>query len=680
MFDMRTLTPEQQTAATYDAGHLLIVAGAGTGKTTTLTARLTHLLRSGVPPERILMLTFSRRAAAELLSRAEQMTGESTANTWGGTFHAVANRMLRRHGRAIGLEPSFTVLDQTDTADLLALVRKELEGPAEEDQSEAPFRRRARKQTLADILSRCVNTASPLSHVLRTTFPWCADEKAEIRAAFEAYTARKRERQILDFDDLLLFWNALLKVPDVARILQSQFDHILVDEYQDTNPLQADVLEAMAGGGATLTAVGDDAQAIYSFRAATHRNIMEFPARFGSEVVMLQRNHRSTPSLVAATNAVIAEASLRHPKELWSSRDDRGRPVLVRCDDESDQSRQVCDRLLHHHEQGTKLQGQAILVRAAHHSSLLEMELTARKIPFIKYGGLRFLEAAHVKDMVCLIRLIENPRDELAWFRVLQLIDGLGPGAARRVTAGVLESRSPEEGLAGEASRLPEGPRAAVGALAEVLAECRSLGPEAPGAAVERARAWLDPAVTARYPNSGARIADLDQLGRLAAAGSSLRQFLADLTLDPPSSTSDLAGPPHLDDDFVTISTIHSAKGCEWDVVHVLHVTDGHIPSDLATGDAEQIEEERRLLYVAMTRARNHLYAYSPLRYHYRPRGSDDSHGYGQLTRFFTPAVLACMDSAGSSRTPAADREGPAGDGAATGIEAVDRMVAALWD
>lgn len=679
MFDMSTLTPEQRTAATYDAGHLLIVAGAGTGKTTTLTARLTHLLRSGVPAERILMLTFSRRAAAELLNRAEQMTGESTAGTWGGTFHAVANRMLRRHGRAIGLEPSFTVMDQTDTADLLALVRKELEGPADQDLPESPFRRRARKQTLAEILSRCVNTGSPLSQVLRTSFPWCADEKAEIRSAFEAYTSRKRERQVLDFDDLLLFWGALLKVPDVARILQSQFDHILVDEYQDTNPLQADLLEGMAAGGAILTAVGDDAQAIYSFRAATHRNIMEFPARFAAEVVMLQRNHRSTPSLVAATNSVIAEAALRHPKQLWSCREDRGRPELVRCDDEADQSRRVCDRLLHHHEQGTKLQGQAVLVRAAHHSSLLEMELTARKIPFIKYGGLRFLEAAHVKDMVCLVRLIENPRDELAWFRILQLIEGLGPGAARRITAGVLKDSGPS-GLEEAAAGLPAGPQAAVGLLEQALADCRSLGPEAPGAAVERARLWLDPAVAARYPNSGARIADLDQLGRLAAASRSLRQFLADLTLDPPSSTSDLAGPPHLDDDFVTISTIHSAKGCEWDVVHVLHVTDGHIPSDLATGDAEAIEEERRLLYVAMTRARNHLYVYSPLRYHYRPRGRDDSHGFGQLTRFFTPAVLACLDTAGSTRMPESDLPAPAGAGAAAGIEAVDKMVAALWD
>lgn len=679
MFDMELLTPEQRRAAAHSGGHLLIVAGAGTGKTTTLAARLAHLIRAGVPAERIMMLTFSRRAAAQLLSRAEQLTGESTARAWGGTFHAVANRLLRRHGRAIGLEPSFTVLDQTDTADLLALVRKELEGPADQQGAGSPHRRRARKQTLADIHSRCVNSGLPLSKVLRVHFPWCAGERAEIRGAFEAYTARKRAHRVLDYDDLLLFWSALLQVPDVAALLQSRFDHILVDEYQDTNPLQADLLEAMAGGGATLTAVGDDAQAIYSFRAATHRNIMEFSVRFGAEVVMLEQNHRSTPSLVKATNAVIAEAASRHPKELWSARHDRGRPCLVRCDDETDQSRRVCDRLLHHLEQGTKLQNQAVLVRASHHSALLELELTARKIPFVKFGGLKFLEAAHVKDLVCLLRLVENPRDELAWFRVLQLADGVGPGTARRIAAGLLWPAS----LRFDPATVPgleEGARSALTELMEALDDARSLGPEAPGAAVERARLWLDPVVTARYPASGPRLADLAQLAEMAGSAASLRQFLADLTLDPPNSTSDLAGPPHLDEDFVTISTIHSAKGCEWDVVHVIHVTDGHIPSDLATGDAGAIEEERRLLYVAMTRARNNLYAYAPLRYHYRPAGRDDAHGFGQLTRFFTPAVIETLESV---RAPVAgDRAEEAPDQArgVSGIAAVDRMVSALWD
>ncbi|HEX2054814.1 MAG TPA: ATP-dependent helicase, partial [Actinomycetota bacterium] len=507
----------------------------------------------------------------------------------------------------------------------------------------------------------------------------CADERAEIRATFEAYTARKRQRQVLDFDDLLLCWAALLRVPEVGRLLRRQFDHILVDEYQDTNPLQADLLAGMAEGGARVTAVGDDAQAIYSFRAASHRNILEFPTRFGAEMVLLQRNHRSTPALVAATNALIAEAAVRHPKELWSSRGDLGRPVLCRCDDEADQSRRVCERILHHHEQGMRLQAQAILVRAAHHSALLEMELTSRKIPFVKYGGLKFLEAAHVKDLVCLARLIQNPGDELAWFRVLQLVEGVGPGLARRLTA---DAMGPGSGVAESpaAGKLPPDSRTALKALDVTLADCRRLGAALPGPAVERARLWLDPAVAARYPAPGPRLSDLDQLSRIAAGSGTLQGFLADLTLDPPASTSDLAGPPHLDDDFVTISTIHSAKGCEWDVVHLLHVTDGHIPSDLATGDAEAIEEERRLLYVAMTRARNSLYAYAPLRYHHRPTGRDDSHGYGQLTRFFTPAVLALLDAEGTPRNASLEAPDIFGGDPGEGIAAVDRMVAALWD
>lgn len=679
MFDLSQLTQEQRAAATHAQGHLLIVAGAGTGKTTTLTARLAHLIRSGVAPERILMLTFSRRAAAELLHRAEQVAGDQTRAAWGGTFHAIANRLLRRHGRALGLEPSFTLLDQADTADMLALVRKHASGADNGELADSNFRRRARKQTLAGILSRCVNTGTPLSQVLRTHYPWCAEERAEIKATFGAYMARKREQSVLDYDDLLLCWAALLRIPDVAQILQSQFDHILVDEYQDTNPLQADLLEAMAAGGAKLTAVGDDAQAIYSFRAATHRNIMEFPTRFGATLVTLEQNHRSTPALLQNTNAVIAEAAHRHPKRLWSQRTDRGLPALVFCDDEADQSSQVCSRILQHNEKGTMLMSQAVLVRTAHHSDLLELELTARKIPFVKFGGLRFLEAAHVKDLICLLRLVENPQDELAWFRILQLVETIGPAGARRLTAALRASERPLDEMRSGPAGLSEEALGQARDLAEALHDSESLGPAAPAQAIERVRAWLDPRLDGRYSNVKARLADLDQLEKVAATSPTLRQFLADLALDPPSSTSDLAGPPHLDEDYITISTIHSAKGCEWDVVHVLHVTDGNIPSDLATGDPEAIEEERRLLYVAMTRARDHLYAYAPLRYHFRPRGRDDSHGYGQLTRFFTPAVLESMQQVCS-----AHREEDLGMNAAgptfEGMAAVDRLVEALWD
>ncbi|MBW3590897.1 MAG: ATP-dependent helicase [Actinobacteria bacterium] len=678
MFDPVVLTPEQLRAVTYDGGNLLIVAGAGTGKTATLTARLAHLVAGGVPAERILMLTFSRRAARELLARAEQAAGEAVSGAWGGTFHAVANRLLRRHSRALGLSPSFTVMDQSDSADLLDLVRKDLEG-AGGDGSGGPQRRRARKRTLADIRSRCVNTSTTLSEVLRAHYPWCADERAEIKATFEAYTGRKRSNGVLDYDDLLLSWATLLRLPDVATLLQRQFDHILVDEYQDTNPLQADLLESMSQGGPLVTAVGDDAQSIYSFRAATHRNIMEFPARFGAEVVTLERNHRSTPSLLAATNAVIAGAKHRHPKQLWSARRDRELAVLLKCDDESDQARQVCRRVLHHQESGTALMSQAVLVRTAHHSDVLELELAARNIPYVKFGGLRFLETAHVKDLLCTLRIVENPSDELAWFRILQLLEGVGPATARQVTARLLAAPQPIDALACSAPELLQGAEEPAVELARTLAEAVGISGHSAGSVVQRVRIWLDPVLTARYRKSRARLEDLDRLQRGADSQPSLGHFLADLTLDPPSFSSDLAGPPHLDDDYLTISTIHSAKGCEWDVVHVIHATDGNIPSDLATGDPETVEEERRLLYVAMTRARNHLYVYAPLRYYVRPTGRDDAHGYARLSRFLTAQVVDHMEETTSSpavHAPAAQqRPTPKAS-----MAAVDDMLAALWD
>jgi len=661
------LTDQQRTAVDHDGGHLLVVAGAGTGKTTTLAARLASLVRRGVAPERILLLTFSRRAASELLRRADAMAGHDVARrAWGGTFHAVANRLLRRHGWAVGLDPSFTVVDQGDTADLLALVRAELHA---HDGERVTDKRRAKKDTMAAILGRVVSTSTPLSTVLRDSFPWCVDEQAELRAVFEAYTARKRTANVLDYDDLLLAWSSLLTSP-AAPALHGQFDHVLVDEYQDTSVQQADLLHALASGGATVTAVGDDAQAIYAFRNATQRNILEFPERFGADVVVLDRNHRSTPSILATANAVMAAATHKHDKQLWSTRADGPRPALVACGDESLQSAAVCERVLEEVARGVDLRQQAVLFRTAHHSDLLELELTARRIPFVKYGGLRFLEAAHVKDLVAALRLVENPDDELAWFRLLQLLDGVGPATARALAP---------KGRAIDASLLP--PQSA--ALLDALADSRALARDAgPGAAVERVRVWLDDRVEARFANATARLADLDRLTDAAARATSLERFLTDLVLDPPSATSELAGPPHLDDDWLTLSTIHSAKGCEWQSVHVLHVTDGNIPSDMATGDAEQLEEERRLLYVAMTRARDRLWCYLPLRYHTglgRARLAD-RHAFAQRSRFLSDDVVETMDVEGDTAPGPVDGQGRGPAMADVPLAAVDALVTSLLD
>lgn len=649
--DAPPLTDEQVAAATHEGGHLLIVAGAGTGKTTTLAARLAHLVEGGVAPEEILLLTFSRRAAAELVARAEATTGQRVAATcWAGTFHAVANRFLRRYGRAIGLEPGFTVLDQADAADLLSLLRDELREPG------AERRRRTNKDLLAGIWSRCVNTRLPLAEVLDRWYPWCRDDLDELRGVYAAYVARKRLDQVLDYDDLLLQWWALLRTPAVAALIGDQVRHVLVDEVQDTNALQGDILGELARLGATLSAVGDDAQAIYGFRAATVRNILDFPARFDATVVPLTRNHRSTPEVLAPANAVMAEATERLPKELRAERRSGARPRLVTAHDEHAQAVAVCDALLERVDAGTALRHQAVLFRTTHHSQVLQVELAVRKIPFVLYGGLRFLEAAHVKDLVCSLRIVENPADDLAWFRVLQLLDGVGPALARRITAGVrsggdLVAAAQVAGVAADAV----GP---VAALAQALAAARAAElRERPAAQIALVRSWLDDRIVRRHRNAEARRADLDRLEGSAADAPSLERFLTDLTLDPPAATGELAGPPHLDDDALTLSTIHSAKGAEWDVVHLIHLADGCLPSDLTTGRPDEVEEERRLLHVAMTRARDELWLHVPLRYHHHRQNARgrDRHGFAQRSRFLTEAVVAHCDESAAGPIVAAD-------------------------
>jgi DNA helicase-2/ATP-dependent DNA helicase PcrA len=634
------LTDEQSAAATHAGGHLLIVAGAGTGKTTTLAARLAHLVNTGVAPEEILLLTFSRRAAAELVARAEATTGQRVAAAcWAGTFHAVANRFLRRYGRAIGLEPGFTVLDQADAADLLALLRDELREPG------AEHRRRTNKDLLAGIWSRCVNTRLPLAEVLDRWYPWCRDDLDELRAVYGAYVARKRLDHVLDYDDLLLQWWALLRTPAVAALVAEQVRHVLVDEVQDTNALQGDILGELAALGATLSAVGDDAQAIYGFRAATVRNILDFPARYDAAVVPLTRNHRSTPEVLAAANAVMAEARERLPKDLRAERASGTRPRLVSAHDEHAQAVAVCDALLDKVDAGTALRHQAVLFRTTHHSQVLQVELTVRKIPFVLYGGLRFLEAAHVKDLVCSLRIVENPADDLAWFRVLQLLDGVGPALARRIVAALRAGQPLPE--AAQLAGLERTSSAPVDGLAAALREARSAElRDQPGAQIAVVRRWLDDRVLRRHRNAEARRADLDRLEAAAALAPSLERFLTDLTLDPPASTGDLAGPPHLDDDALTLSTIHSAKGAEWDIVHVIHLADGCLPSDLTTGRPDEVEEERRLLHVAMTRARDELWLHVPLRYHHHRQNSRgrDGHGFAQRSRFLSDAVAAHCD------------------------------------
>jgi DNA helicase-2/ATP-dependent DNA helicase PcrA len=700
------LNEQQRLAVEHGDDPLLIVAGAGAGKTATLAHRVAYRIATGTDPGRILLLTFTRRAAAEMVRRVEGILRRLEAETraqamaahggaengaaagaapilrnagkvWGGTFHATATRLLRLHGRSIGLDPSFTILDRGDAEDLMGVLRTDL-GLAKSD------RRFPLKGTCMDIYSRCVNARETVEEAVEVHFPWCKDEVDDLRKLFAAYVDRKGEQSVLDYDDLLLFWHGLLTDRRAARSIRGRFDCVLVDEYQDTNVLQAEILEMLCPGGKNLTVVGDDAQAIYSFRAATVRNILDFPLHFpGTTTVTLEQNYRSTQPILDATNDVIAGAAERHAKNLWSRRLEGDKPQLVCCGDEDEQSEFVIQHVLDHREAGVPLRRQAVLFRASHHSLALELELARRNIPFHKYGGLRFVETAHVKDLLAFLRLAENPRDLMAGTRVLMLLPGVGPKKARSLmddlaagTAGTAvppvdsgaaaaaraappsgSSAPSASGFAAWAGRPAPSP-AAASAWEGLVSLMTGIGSRDPGdlaSQIKRIRLFYAPLLERLYDNARARILDLVQLEGLATRSPDRARFLAEIALDPPSYTEDLAGPPLLDEDFLILSTIHSAKGLEWDSVYVIHAADGNIPSDMATGRLEEIEEERRLFYVALTRAKDWLYVCYPLRYYSYPRTFSDVHGYAQLTRFLPESVRRLFEETQASSLTSPD-------------------------
>jgi len=641
-------------------GPLLIVAGAGSGKTMTLAHRVAQLVIAGTDPARILMLTFTCRAAVEMTRRAQSIIARARATgqegglvpdsaasrrmPWAGTFHSIANRLLRLHARAIGLDPSFTILDRADSADLLDLVRNELGLAVRKT-------RFPKKATCQAIYSHVVNAQVPLQESLAELFPWCECWAAELRELFAAYTEAKQARNVVDYDDLLSMWSHMMTSPEVAGAIGSRFDHVLVDEYQDTNRLQAAILLALRPNGHGVTVVGDDAQSIYAFRGATVRNILEFPASFSppAKIVTLERNYRSTQPILDACNRVIGAAREGYTKRLHGERRSRQRPFLVTVADEADQAEYVVERILEQREAGALLREQAVLFRTAHHSDLLEVELGRRDIPFVKYGGLRFLEAAHVKDVLCVLRWAENLRDEVAGFRVLQLLPGMGPVGARRVLASLRASGFDPAALL--SVRVATASASEWGPLCELVRRLHDVATAWPGQ-VALVRAWYGPHLERIYDAAHVRAGDLEQLEQIAATHSSRERFLTDLTLDPPLATGDRSVAPLLDEDYLILSTIHSAKGQEWKSVYVLSVVDGCIPSDMATGKPEQVEEERRLLYVAMTRAKDDLHLIQPLRFFVREQHRyGDAHVYAPRSRFITDSMLDGFERRTSARS-----------------------------
>jgi DNA helicase-2/ATP-dependent DNA helicase PcrA len=529
-----------------------------------------------------------------------------------------------------------SVVDAGDGADLLDIVRQEL-GYAESG------KRFPRKATLADIYSRTVNGQRRLSDMLAEQFPWCEPYADEIGRIFVRYGERKREAHALDLDDLLLYWRALARHEVAGARLAAMFDHVLVDEYQDVNALQVDIVEALRRENRGLTVVGDDLQAIYRFRAASAEHILSFPDLFADAAeTTLEQNYRSTQQILDVANAVAAQAERRRPKHLRSVRGAGRRPQLIFCHDEAEEAAVLAERVLAEHERGVALREQAVLMRTAHHSDLLELELDRRRIPAVKVGGSRYLESAHVKDFLALLRLVTNPADQVSWFRVLQLLEGVGPRTAARILDALdLDPVTLQEQWT-SIVQVPDAVRSEGAALVDALAAAAAQS--APGVQAALLRDALAPFVGRRYPDGEARLQDLTVLADAAAKAPSLEQFAAELTLDPPQSSSDFAGPPKLDDDYLVLSTIHSAKGLEWDLVHLIHVSDGNLPSDLALSSREGLDEERRLLYVALTRARHGLHIYVPVRYFHRPRGIDDASGLGKTSRFLTDEARSLCD------------------------------------
>ena len=647
------LNPEQRRAVEHggpsllDATALLIIAGAGSGKTNTLAHRVAHLIVGGIDPRRIMLLTFSRRAAAEMQRRVERITSEvlgpnaralGAGMNWSGTFHAIGARLLREYASEIGLNREFTIHDREDSADLMNLVRHDL-GLSNKD------RRFPMKGTCLSIYSRTVNAQANLVEILNRHFSWCAEWEAELRRLFAAYVEAKQRQNVLDYDDLLLYWAHMMAEGSVAEQVAARFDHVLVDEYQDTNRLQASILLGLKPTGRGLTVVGDDAQSIYSFRAATVRNILDFPHHFSpkADIVTLDQNYRSTVPILDAANAVIELAAERFTKNLRSDRKSAERPLLVHVADDVAQSGYVVERILENREAGIALKAQAVLFRASHHSASLEIELTRRNIPFVKFGGLKFLEAAHIKDVLAIMRWAENPRDRVSGFRVAQLMPGIGPAVAGRLLDRIAESSDASEAVEGF-----NPPAAAAECWPKFVSTFGNLRRRSVGwpAELDLACRWYAPHLESLYEDAAVRQADLAQLSVIASGYPNRERFLTELTLDPPGATSDEAGTPLLDEDYLILSTIHSAKGQEWKSVFVLNTVDGCIPSDLGVGTSEEIEEERRLLYVAMTRAKDQLHLVVPQRFYvHGQRGNGDRHVYAQRTRFIPASITRHFES-----------------------------------
>lgn len=605
------LNSAQREAVLCGGGPVLIIAGAGSGKTRTLTYRAAHLIASGLDPRELLLCTFTNRAAREMVERVQELLGVDLKPLWGGTFHHVANLALRRWARCVGLEQNYSILDQEDARELMASCLGE-EGSALKQ------RRYPQPRVLLHLWSMALNRQTTIAETLRVEAPRFYELAEDIVRIGERYQQRKLQLGLVDYDDLLVHFRALLADhPEPAAELAERFHHVLVDEYQDTNRLQGEIVDLCAARHGNLTVVGDDAQSIYGFRGAHYANIIGFPERYPTaRVFKLERNYRSVPEILALANRSIRNNLHQFPKQLEATRSPGMQPVLLPLADVYQQAELVAQRVLElHQEEDIPLAQMAVLYRAHAHGVELQVELSQRKIPYAVRSGLRFFEQAHIKDVVAYLRVVHNPGDALAWQRVLKTWSGVGRKSAEQVLGQALDSGRPKRaaellGSSALAERLPGSARPAVGRLAELFT---TLEAEAPLSQLIKQvldghyRGYAE----ANYPNAATRVEDLLQLADYAQRYESLERFLSELALVAGFS-AEAIGDGEAPDEHLTLSTIHQAKGLEWRVVFLLGLAEGRFPAPLAVRTRREEEEERRLFYVAVTRAKDQLYLCYP--------------------------------------------------------------------
>lgn len=597
----KELNPAQLEAAQSTQGQFLVIAGAGSGKTRVLVYRVAYLVENGIKPDEILLLTFTRKAAEEMLRRASLLLDERCQKVSGGTFHSFANSVLRRYAAVLGLSNNFTILDRSDSEDTINLIRTQL-GFNKTD------KRFPRKRALNEIISISVNKSEKIEDVLYDEYPQFMEWTDEIKKINEEYKKYKFAKSLLDYDDLLVFLKDLLEKNErVRQALAGKYKYIMVDEYQDTNKLQAYIVCLLASEHKNIMVVGDDSQSIYSFRGANFKNIMDFPKIFKeARVITLEENYRSTQPILNMTNEVIRFAKEGFEKNLFTKKQGRKLPVFVDVRDENAQSKFIADKILELREEGIELGDIAVLFRSGWHSNDLEVELANRNIPFAKYGGQKFVEAAHIKDVLSYLRIVHNRADLVSWYRALLLLRGVGPKTAERIIFEVLAHRD-DFSIDPKLLDKTEG----LGKLLELLKDFDA-GKNQPDLMVNVFLKYYQPYLKEKYDDFNKRLNDLDSLARIASRYKSLEQFLTDMALEPPERSIVEAGNRDKDDSILTLSTIHSAKGLEWHTVFLIYVAEGHLPSYLSLEDTGAIEEERRLFYVALTRAKENLFLLKP--------------------------------------------------------------------